>query len=36
MESSKDSSATDSPTSNSLLAPVQIELYKKCYEEGYI
>ena len=35
MESSKDSSVSDSPTSNSLFSPDQIELYKKLYEEGY-
>ena len=35
MESSKDSSVSDSPTSNSLFSPDQIELYKKRYEEGY-
>ena len=35
MESSKDGSVSDSPTSNSLFSPDQIELYKKRYEEGY-
>ena len=34
-ENSQDGSASDNPTKDPLFSPDKVELYKKCYEEGY-